>query len=143
MRRLSILLALLASSVVLPRDALGAAPRIHPNASIPGTGQFERLTGGMMTVGLIGAALGFVVSDAARSIAGDGIRALTSWVADGAGWLCRKCFDAMSATSDPRPGQGWFSDSYRRMTLIAAVLSAPCLILGIAQAILHQDARLL
>lgn len=74
---------------------------------------------------------------------GDGIRALTSWVADGAGWLCRKCFEAMAATSDPRPDQGWFSDSYRRMTLIAATLSAPCLVLGIAQAIVHQDSRLL
>jgi hypothetical protein len=81
--------------------------------------------------------------DAARSVAGDGIRALTSWVADGAGWLAERCFEAMSATSDPRPGEGWFSDAYQRMALIGMAMSAPCLVLGVTQAMLHQDGRLL
>jgi hypothetical protein len=81
--------------------------------------------------------------EAARGVAGDGIRALTSWVADGAGWLAERCFEAMSATSDPRPQEGWFSDAYRRMALIGMAMSAPCLVLGISQALLHQDGRLL
>ncbi len=84
-----------------------------------------------------------LVASAAQGVAGDGIRALTSWVADGAGWLAEKCFTAMSATSDPRPGEGWFADSYRRMALIGMAVSAPCLVLGILQAVLHQDGRLL
>ena len=49
----------------------------------------------------------------------------------------------MSATSDPRPSEGWFSDAYRRMALIGMAMSAPCLVLGITQALLHQDGRLL
>ena len=49
----------------------------------------------------------------------------------------------MSATSDPRPGEGWFSDAYQRMALIGMAMSAPCLVLGITQAMLHQDGRLL
>jgi hypothetical protein len=84
-----------------------------------------------------------VFGSAARGVAGDGIRALTSWVADGAGWLADRCFAAMSATSDPRPQEGWFSDAYRRMALIGMAMSAPCLILGIIQALIHQDGRLL
>ncbi len=45
-----------------------------------------------------------LLGDAAGGVAADGIRALTSWVADGAGWLVTRCFDALAATSDPRPG---------------------------------------
>ena len=85
--------------------------------------------------GLLGSAVG--------GVAGDGIRALTSWVADGAGWLSVKCFDAMSATSDPRPGEGWFDETYARMTLIGAALAGPCLMLGLIQSLLQQDGRML
>ena len=85
--------------------------------------------------GLVGGAVG--------SVAGDGLRALTAWAADGAGWLATRCFDAMSATSDPRPQVGWFSESYARMTLIGAALAGPCYVLGLTQALLHADGRLL
>ena len=46
------------------------APEIRPNRSIPGTGEFEKLAGGLLTVGLIAAAIGLVVSLAGMAIAG-------------------------------------------------------------------------
>ncbi len=84
-----------------------------------------------------------LVGDAAGGVAGDGIRALTSWVADGAGWLSVRCFEAMGETSDPRPGEAWFDETYLRMTLIGASLAGPCLVLGLIQAVMQQDGRML
>ena len=83
--------------------------------------------------------LGGIVSGAA----GDGLRALTSWVADGAGWLAGRCFSAMSQTADPRPQEAWFSQAYGRMALIGVLFSAPCFVLGVIQSLLRQDTRML
>ena len=49
--------------------ARAAAPTISPNNSIPGTAEFEKLAGGMMTVGLIAAALGFLISISGMGLA--------------------------------------------------------------------------
>ena len=70
MRRSRAVITALVSGLVLAPSALAAAPNIQPNSSIPGTGQFTKLAGGMMTVGLIAAALGFLVSVAGMGLAG-------------------------------------------------------------------------
>ncbi len=54
-----------------------------------------------------------LLGDAAGGVAAGGIRALTSWVADGAAWLVSQCFEALATTSDPRPGEAWFEETYR------------------------------
>lgn len=46
------------------------APDVTPNRSIPGTGQLQQLAGGLMTVGLIAAAIGLVISLGGLAIAG-------------------------------------------------------------------------
>lgn len=48
----------------------GQVPDIEPNESIPGTGEFGRLAGGLLTVGLIAAGVGLVVSLAGMAVAG-------------------------------------------------------------------------
>ena len=50
--------------------AAAAPPTISPNKSIPGTAEFAKLAGGMMTVGLIAAALGFLLSVGGMGLAG-------------------------------------------------------------------------
>ena len=63
--------ALVAFVFVWPGVVLGQeAPDIAPNRSIPGTGQFQEIAGGLMTVGLIAAAVGLVVSLGGMAIAG-------------------------------------------------------------------------
>ena len=73
MRRLvEVSAAMLAARTVLVPTAYaaGGAPTITPNRSIPGTAEFAKLAGGMMTVGLIAAALGFLISLAGMGLAG-------------------------------------------------------------------------
>ena len=86
-----------------------------------------------------GSEIGGVIS----GVAGDGVRAVTQWAADGAAWLVMRCFDAMSQTTDPRVSSAWFAESYARMTLIAVGLSAPCFLLGLLQALIHRDGAIL
>jgi hypothetical protein len=80
---------------------------------------------------------------AVNGVAGDALRAFTAWVAAGAGWLLEHCFMALAATTDPRPGEGWFQTAYLHMAMIGAAFAMPCLMLGIIQALLRQDAALL
>lgn len=73
MRRLiEVSAAMSAASLVLAQNALaaGGAPNITPNRSIPGTAEFAKLAGGMMTLGLIAAALGFLISLGGMGLAG-------------------------------------------------------------------------
>jgi hypothetical protein len=51
-------------------SAHAAAPNISPNSSIPGTAEFTKLAGGMMTIGLIAAALGLLISLGGLGLAG-------------------------------------------------------------------------
>lgn len=83
------------------------------------------------------------IGGAISGVAGDGVRAITQWAADGAAWLVIRCFDTMSDTTDPRVSSAWFAESYARMTLIAVGLSAPCFLLGLLQALIHRDGAIL
>lgn len=87
--------------------------------------------------------VGGVVGDVAGDVAGFGIRALTSWVADGAGWLVEQAFVALLETSDPTPEAAWFEASYRRLAVFGMLLAGPALVLGLLQALIRQDTRLM
>jgi hypothetical protein len=83
------------------------------------------------------------IAGAVVSLAGDVLRGLTAWVANGAAWAATRCLIAVSRTSDPRPDAQWFGQAYQRMTLVAAVFTALCLLLGITQGVLRQDLAML
>ena len=70
MRRIRTAAITWGTSLALASSARAAAPNISPNSSIPGTSQFTKLAGGMMTVGLIAAALGFMLSVGGMALAG-------------------------------------------------------------------------
>lgn len=56
--------------LVAAPTAAAARTEIKPNASIPGTAQLTRLAGGFMTVGLLAASLGLLISLAGMGLAG-------------------------------------------------------------------------
>ena len=61
------MLAILAAT---PATQAAGPTDIRPNSSIPGTTQFATLAGGLMTVGLIAAAFGFLISLGGMALAG-------------------------------------------------------------------------
>lgn len=64
----AVLVALL---VAAPSASAASARReIRPNGSIPGTDQFAQLAGGFMTIGLLAASLGLLISLAGMGLAG-------------------------------------------------------------------------
>jgi uncharacterized membrane protein len=58
-------LALLAASC---QPALAALPKVEPNASLPGTPQLQQVAGGLVTVALVLAVVGFVGSLAGLAV---------------------------------------------------------------------------
>lgn len=62
--------AMLVAVVATPRASAAGPADIKPNSSIPGTAQFAQAAGGFMTIGLIGATLGFLISMAGLAVAG-------------------------------------------------------------------------
>lgn len=60
----------IALDLVHATAALAARRDIRPNASIPGTDALARIAGGFMTVGLIAATLGLLISLAGVGLAG-------------------------------------------------------------------------
>ena len=70
MRRTYALLFTATAQLALARPALAAPATIQPNASIPGTLALAHLAGGVMTIGLLGAALGFLLSIGGMGLAG-------------------------------------------------------------------------
>jgi hypothetical protein len=70
MRRTTVGLSVLAFLAAAANARAAGPSDIKPNGSIPGTDQFARLAGGFMTIGLIAAGLGFLISVAGVGIAG-------------------------------------------------------------------------
>ena len=70
MRRLRVMVWWWAASFGSLGSARAAVPTISQNNSIPGTAELEKLAGGLMTLGLIGGALGFFISLGGLGIAG-------------------------------------------------------------------------
>lgn len=62
--------AMLVHVLATAPTASAARRDIRPNASIPGTDQLARLAGGFMTVGLLAASLGLLISLAGMGMAG-------------------------------------------------------------------------
>jgi type IV secretion system protein TrbL len=72
--------------------------------------------------------------------AGDEImQGVTTWVANGAGWLVEQGGKLIDETTTPRLESAWFLRQYGLMTTIAALFALPLLLLAIVQGILHRD----
>jgi len=72
--------------------------------------------------------------------AGDEVmQGITTWVANGAGWLVEQGGKLIDATTTPRLESAWFLRQYGLMTGIAALFALPLLLLAIVQGVLQRD----
>ena len=83
------------------------------------------------------------VGSAAGSVARSGVDALSAWAASGAAWIIQQALAAAASTSNPAVTAPWFSQAYARMWLVAGMLGALCATLGLAQAAIRGDGRML
>ena len=87
--------------------------------------------------------LGSVITAPLRA-AGDAVmKAVTSWVADGAAWLVGEAGKLIDATTTPVLSAPWFSGQYRTMAGLAAVFALPLLLLSVLQGVLRRDSGLI
>jgi hypothetical protein len=83
------------------------------------------------------------VGSAAGSVARGGVDALSAWAASGAAWIIQQALTAAASTTNPAVTAPWFSQAYARMWLVAGMLGALCATLGLAQAAVRGDGRML
>jgi hypothetical protein len=69
--------------------------------------------------------------------------ALSSWVAGGAAWLLSQIGGVLSSSTSIDLGASWFTDHYRTMVGLAAVVLLPLLLLSVIQAVYRQSAAVL
>ena len=86
---------------------------------------------------------GAEVGSAVGSVARSGVDALSAWAASGAAWIIQQALAAAASTSNPAVTAPWFSQAYARMWLVAGMLGALCATLGLAQAAVRGDGRML
>jgi hypothetical protein len=71
------------------------------------------------------------------------MKAVTSWVADGAAWLVGEAGKLIDATTTPVLSAPWFTGQYRTMAGLAAVFALPLLLLSVLQGVLRRDSALI
>ncbi len=84
---------------------------------------------------VVGGAVSHVVGFGADQV----LNSIGAWVVAGATWLLGRVGDAMSATTAPQLGAGWFTAHYRVMMSVAAVAVVPMLLASVMRAVARQD----
>lgn len=83
------------------------------------------------------------VGDAAtapvRYAANSAVDTITSWVADSAQWLLGKVINFIDDSTSPDLTAAWFTERYRFMIGLAALVLLPMLLLAAIRAVLQQD----
>lgn len=75
--------------------------------------------------------------------AGDEVmKGVTTWVANGAGWLVGQAGKLIDETTTPRIRSDWFGRQYDAMIALAAVFALPLLLLAVMQGVLRRDGGL-
>ncbi|MBA2312965.1 MAG: hypothetical protein H0V97_09235 [Actinobacteria bacterium] len=82
---------------------------------------------------------GEIITAPVRAAAGGAVDMLTSWVADGAQWLLGKVFSFVDHSTTPNLGTDWFSERYRFMIGLAALILLPMLLIAAIRAVMNQD----
>lgn len=84
-------------------------------------------------------AAGGVLSAPLQAAGGEVMQGVTSWVAEGAGWLVEQAGRLMNETTTPRIESPWFLQEYGAMGALAALFALPLLFLAIIQGVLRRD----
>ena len=82
---------------------------------------------------------GDVITAPVRAAAGGAVDMITSWVADGAQWLLGKVVNFIDHSTSPDLGAEWFSERYRFVVGLAALVLAPILLIAAIRAVMNQD----
>jgi hypothetical protein len=73
----------------------------------------------------------------------DVLSAFSNWVVSGAVWLLGQIGAVLNATTSVDLGASWFTDHYRLMAGLAAVVVLPLLLVSVLQAVYRQNAGIL
>jgi len=98
------------------------------------------VTGG---IGGVGGVITSPVTGALKGIGNSVFTQLTSWVAEGAGWLMGQVVEAIESSTTPQLETRGFLQAYWRMAAIATVLAAVMLLLAILEAIAQGNLGLI
>jgi hypothetical protein len=90
-----------------------------------------------------GSPLSGVADGAADSLAGVGLRAISSWVLDGTKSALESVARIIGTVTAPNLTSTWFSATYWRVAALAAALTMPFLFAAAIQALLRSDLGLL
>lgn len=80
------------------------------------------------------------IATAPIKAAGDQVmQGVTTWVANGAGWLVGQAGKLIDETTTPRLDSPWFTRQYQAMGALAAVFALPLLLVSVLQGVLRRD----
>lgn len=80
-----------------------------------------------------------VITAPVRAAAGGAVDMITSWVADGAQWLLGRVIRFIDQSTSPDLGAEWFTERYRLMVGLAALVLLPMLLIAAIRAVVNQD----
>lgn len=82
---------------------------------------------------------GDVATAPVRYAAGSAVEMFTSWVADTAQWILGRVISFIENSTSPTLDAGWFTERYRFMIGLAALILLPMLLIATIRAIVTQD----
>lgn len=82
---------------------------------------------------------GEIITAPVRAAAGGAVDMLTSWVADGAQWLLGKVVNFIDHSTSPTLTADWFTERYKFMIGLAALVVLPMLLIATVRAVMNQD----
>lgn len=87
----------------------------------------------------VAGAAGKVVTAPLRYAAGSAVEMVTTWVTDAAKWAVDKVIGLMDDSTSPNLEAGWFTERYRFMVAMAALVILPMLLMAAIRALMTQD----
>lgn len=87
----------------------------------------------------VAGAAGEVVTAPVRYAAGSAVEAVTAWVTDAAKWAVGKVLGLMDDSTSPNLEARWFTERYRFMVGMAALVLLPMLLIAAIRAVMTQD----
>lgn len=82
---------------------------------------------------------GDVATAPVRYAANGAVEAITSWVADAAQWTLKRVIGFIDESTTPRLDAGWFTERYRFMIGLGALVLLPMLLIATVSAVITQD----
>jgi type IV secretion system protein TrbL len=82
---------------------------------------------------------GDIITAPVRAVAGGAVDAVTSWVADTAQWILGRVISFIDHSTTPTLDADWFTERYKFMIGLAALVLLPMLLIATIRAVMNQD----